>query len=625
MNGKEKKYMQLLAEKYPSRQAVCREIINLNAILNLPKGTEHFMSDLHGEYEAFYHILNNCSGVIREKVNLLFRDSLTAWEQQEICTLIYYPGEKLALLQKREPLPDEWYRMTLNQLIEIAKLLSSKYTRSKVRKAMPKEFAYIIDELLHVQRDEDDNQLFYHKKIIDTILDINSAEEFIVALADLIKQLAVDRLHIVGDIYDRGPYADRILDLLQEYHSLDVEWGNHDILWMGAAVGNLACIANVIRNNLKYDNTEVLESGYGISLRSLTLFAEQAYRSEEPMDAAEKAISVILFKLEGDIIRRHEEYEMSDRCFLHKIDFAGGQVVIDGKNYEMNDMDFPTLDREDPYRLSEEERVVMEELKGAFLNSVRLQSHIRFLYEKGSMYRIYNGNLLYHGCIPMDEAGNFEGIRMEGRIYQGKSYLDYADGMARRAYNDRHDEIAKDFMWYLWTGRKSPLCGRNIRTFERTFISDESVWKEETDPYYRFCKEERICSMILHEFGLYEPMSHIINGHTPVRLVEGEQPIRANGKLLVIDGGFCKDYHKKTGIAGYTLIYNSHGLRLKAHQPFESVTHALTENKDIESESYLVETKKARVMVRDSDNGKRILEHIQDLRQLLEYYDQGGV
>lgn len=621
MNLKDEKYLKLLAEKYPSKQAVCREIINLNAILNLPKGTEHFMSDLHGEYEAFYHILNNCSGVIREKVNLLFGDILTDFEQQEICTLIYYPREKLDMLKKQSELSDEWYRMILNHLIEIAKLLSSKYTRSKVRKAMPEDFAYIIDELLHVQKDEDDNQVLYHSKIIDTILDINNADEFIIALSALIKQMAVDHLHIVGDIFDRGPYADKILDLLQKHHSLDIEWGNHDILWMGAACGSKACIANVIRNNLKNHNTEILESGYGISLRTLALFAVDTYQNENPMEAALKAISVILFKLEGDIIKKHPEYEMSDRLLLDKIDFETGEVVIQEKRYKMNDIAFPTLDKKDVYALSEEEQAVMDELKAAFLNSVRLQEHISFLYEKGSMYRIYNGNLLYHGCIPMDEAGNFEGVQMAGEIYQGKSYLDYADRMARRAYFNKKDKNAKDFMWYLWSGRKSPLCGRNIKTFERTFVEDKAAWSEETNPYYKHYQEEKTCNMILREFGLYTAMSHIINGHTPVKTIEGEQPIRADGKLLVIDGGFCRNLHETTGIAGYTLIYNSHGLRIKAHQPFESVYQALRENKDIESDSNFVETEKMRVMVRDTDAGKQILEDISDLKKLLEYYD----
>lgn len=613
----DEKYLKLLSEKYPSRQAVCREIINLSAILNLPKGTEHFMSDLHGEYEAFYHILNNCSGVIREKVTLLFGDILTGKEIQEICTLIYYPREKLDMLQKEAPLSREWYRMILNRLIEIAKLLSSKYTRSKVRKAMPEEFSYIIDELLHVQKDEDDNQVLYHKKIIDTILDIDNADEFIVALAALIKRLAVDHLHIVGDIFDRGPYADKILDLLLEHHSLDIEWGNHDILWMGAAAGNLACIANVIRNNIKYRNTEILESGYGISLRALTLFAVNTYPQENPMDAAVKAISVIMFKLEGEIIKRHPEYNMSDRLLLDKLDLEQGTVLIDGRSYRMNDTVFPTLARA-PYELTGEERAVMDELKAAFLNSVRLQRHVRFLYEKGSMYRIFNDNLLYHGCIPMDDTGNFEGVSFEGQTWQGKSYLDYADRVARRAYFGEKDPNALDFMWYLWCGRKSPLSGRNIRTFERTFLDDTETWKEETDAYYKFYHEEKTCNMILRDFGLYTPMSHIINGHTPVRTGEGEQPIRANGKLLVIDGGFCENYHETTGIAGYTLIYNSHGLRIKAHQPFESVYRALRENKDIESDSQVVETEKSRVMVRDTDGGRKIQEYIADLESLLQ-------
>lgn len=620
MEMQDEKYLKLLAEKYPSRQSVCREIINLNAILNLPKGTEHFMSDLHGEYEAFYHILNNCSGVIREKVNLLFEETLTDLERQEICTLIYYPREKLDMLQKAGSLSREWYRMTLNQLIEIAKLLSSKYTRSKVRKAMPEDFAYIIDELLHVQKDEDDNQVLYHKNIIDTILDIDNADEFIVALSALIKQLAVDHLHIVGDIFDRGPYADKILDLLSKHHSLDIEWGNHDILWMGAAAGSEACIANVIRNNLKYHNTEILESGYGISLRSLTLFAVNTYPEEKPMDAALKAISVILFKLEGAVIKRHPDYGMSDRLLLDKIDRRNGTVTIDGQQYRMNDSVFPTLDQNEHYELSDGESAVMEELKAAFLNSVRLQRHIRFLYKKGSMYRIYNENLLYHGCIPMDETGNFEGVTLEGKTYQGKSYLDYADQVARRAYFGEHNSSDLDFMWYLWCGRKSPLSGRNIKTFERTFLQDEETWVEETNPYYQYYEEEKTCNMILREFGLYTSMSHIINGHTPVRTSEGQQPIRANGKLLVIDGGFCKDYHKTTGIAGYTLIYNSHGLRIKAHQPFESVYQALRKNKDIESDSSLVETEKSRVMVRDTDVGKELLEDIADLEKLLQSY-----
>ena len=625
MQREEKKYVRLLAEKYPTKQSVCREIINLNTILNLPKGTEHFMSDLHGEYEAFYHILNNCSGVIREKVDVLFGDSLMDAERQEICTLIYYPREKLSMLQKERELSDEWYRMILNQLIEIAKFLSSKYTRSKVRKAMPPDFSYIIDELLHVQKDEDDNQVMYHKKIIDTILSIENAEEFIIALSELIKRLAVDHLHIVGDIFDRGSSADKILDLLMEYHSLDIEWGNHDILWMGAAAGCEACIANVIKNNLKHQNTEILENGYGISLRHLTVFAMSMYEGTDPLEKALKAISVILFKLEGKIIQSHPEYEMDDRLLLDKIDPQRGVLVVNGSEYEMKDRDFPTVKRENAYELSEEEKEIMKELRADFRNSTRLQRHIGFLYEKGSMYRIYNENLLFHGCVPMDDSGNFQGMNVEGIIYQGKAYLDYAEKIARRAYFGKKDKGDLDFMWYLWCGRKSPLSGRQVKTFERTYLIDETTWKEASNPYYRFYEEERICNMILREFGLYSPLSHIINGHTPVKTVEGEKPIRAGGRLLVIDGGFCSDYHKTTGIAGYTLIYNSHGLRIKAHQPFESVRRALRENKDIESESQLIETEKARVMVRDTDIGKQIMEDIADLEMLLQGYRSGEI
>lgn len=625
MQREEKKYLKLLAEKYPTKQSVCREIINRNAILNLPKGTEHFMSDLHGEYEAFYHILNNCSGVIREKVDLLFGNVMSPAERQEICTLIYYPREKLRMLRKERELTRDWYRMILNELVEVAKLLSSKYTRSKVRKAMPEDFSYIIDELLHVQKDEDDNQVIYHKEIIDTILNIENADEFIVALAGLIKRLAVDHLHIVGDMFDRGSSADKILDLLMSHHSLDIEWGNHDILWMGAAAGSKACIANVIRNNLRYQNTEILENGYGISLRHLTLFAMRFYEGENPIRKAWKAISVIMFKLEGAIIREHPEYEMENRLLLDKVDRERKVLALDGREYEMKDADFPTVDPEHPYCLTDEECEIMKELQTDFLNSIRLQRHVRFLYEKGSMYRIYNENLLYHGCVPMDDEGNFQGVTMDGITYQGKAYLDYADKVARHAFSRHRTPQDLDFMWYLWCGRLSPLCGRILKTFERTYLVDESTWEEPKNPYYKYYEEEKTCNMILREFGLYSDLSHIVNGHTPVLTGEGELPIRAGGKLLVIDGGFCTDYHKKTGIAGYTLIYNSHGLRIMAHQPFETIYKAMKENLDIESESQLIETEKARVMVKDTDIGKEIYEHITDLELLLQGYRSGEI
>ena len=624
----DERYLELLAEKYPTEQAVSREIINLTAILSLPKGTEHFMSDLHGEYEAFCHILNNCSGVIREKVDLLFGETLSDFDREEICTLIYYPVEKLELVRKEGKNNEEWYRATLGKLIDIARLLSSKYTRSKVRKAMPKEYAYILDELIHVQKDEDDNQVVYHRNILDTLLELDNADEFIEVLAGLIKRLAVDHLHIVGDIFDRGACADRIMDLLMQYHSLDIEWGNHDILWMGAAAGSKACIATVVRNNLKYNNTKILENSYGISLRNLALFAEKIYPNEEPMKAALKAISVMLFKLEGQVILRNPDYNMTDKLLLHKVNVEKQIVEIDGTEYAIKEEAFPTVnfdsgDMEDIYQLSEEEEQVMEGLRMAFVNSIRLRQHIDFLYQKGSMYRIFNGNLLYHGCVPLDESGNLEGVAFGKKRYHGREYLDYAERIARRAWSKDARQKDRDFMWYLWCGRKSPLSGRNIKTFERNYVLDENTWFEQSNPYYKFYHEEKICNMILHEFGLYSERSHIINGHTPVRTSKGEHPVRANGKLLVIDGGFCKSYHKTTGIAGYTLIFNSHGIRIKSHQPFQSVYAALTENKDIESKSELVETEKERLMVRDTDSGKKIKEDIDGLKMLLQAYRNG--
>ena len=624
----DERYLELLAEKYPTEQAVSREIINLTAILSLPKGTEHFMSDLHGEYEAFCHILNNCSGVIREKVDLLFGETLSDFDREEICTLIYYPVEKLELVRKEGKNNEEWYRATLGKLIDIARLLSSKYTRSKVRKAMPKEYAYILDELIHVQKDEDDNQVVYHRNILDTLLELDNADEFIEVLAELIKRLAVDHLHIVGDIFDRGACADRIMDLLMQYHSLDIEWGNHDILWMGAAAGSKACIATVVRNNLKYNNTKILENSYGISLRNLALFAEKIYPDEEPMKAALKAISVMLFKLEGQVILRNPDYNMTDKLLLHKVNVEKQTVEIDGTEYAIKEEAFPTVnfdsgDMEDVYQLSEEEEQVLEGLRMAFVNSIRLRQHIDFLYQKGSMYRIFNGNLLYHGCVPLDESGNLEGVAFGKKRYHGREYLDYAERIARRAWSKDARQKDRDFMWYLWCGRKSPLSGRNIKTFERAYVLDENTWFEQSNPYYKFYHEEKVCNMILHEFGLYSERSHIINGHTPVRTSKGEHPVRANGKLLVIDGGFCKSYHKTTGIAGYTLIFNSHGIRIKSHQPFQSVYAALTENKDIESKSELVETEKERLMVRDTDDGKKIKEDIEGLKMLLRAYRSG--
>ena len=620
-NGKENtKYLKLLKQNYSSSQAVIREIVNLTAITNLPKGTEFFLSDIHGEYEAFLHIMNNCSGVIKEKVDLIFKDTLSEFDRQELCTLIYYPREKMTLLGETNRIDGNWYAMTLNHLIMIAKLLSSKYTRSKVRKALPEDYAYIIDELLHAQEDEDANQIRYHKQILQTIIELEDADEFIIALSQLIKRLAVDHLHIVGDIFDRGGSADKILDLLYDYHSLDIEWGNHDILWMGAACGNDACICSVIRNNLKYDNVEILENAYGISLRQLILFGMKTYGIEDGIKAALAAVTVILFKLEGRLIKAHPEYEMSDRLLLGQMDDTKNKVMIEGEWVTMNTNVFPTVDLENPYELTEEETEILRKLHRNFVSSQRLQKHIRFLYEKGSMYNVYNGNLIYHGCVPVDKNGAFDKLCIDGKYYHGKALLDKCEEKARAAYLDNPDKDDIDFMWFLWGGEKSPLCGRKLKTFEREYVDEESLWTEESNPYYSKYYDESFCCQILHEFGLYDDDSHIINGHTPVHVIEGENPVRAKGRLFVIDGGFCRSMNKATGIAGYTLIFNSHGLRLKAHTPFTSVEDALMNNTDIESSSEIIEKDLQRMFVKDTDIGKHLLEEISDLRKLLENY-----
>lgn len=626
ITGDRMKFLRLLSEKYPTRQQVCTEIINLQAILNLPKGTEHFMSDLHGEYEAFFHILNNSAGVIREKVDMAFEEVLTARERSSLCTLIYYPQEKLRRIREEGRNTEEWYRFVLQKLIDLAKLLSSKYTRSKVRKAMPSEYSYILDELLHAQPDEDNNQMVYHSKIIDTLLRLEEGDDFIIALSSLIKRLAVDHLHIVGDIFDRGERPDAILNMLMDHHSLDIEWGNHDILWMGAACGSQACIAAVVRNCLSYNNISVLEQGYGISLRPLVLFAEKMYDEEDPNKAAKKAISIILFKLEGQIIRRNPEYQMEDRLLLDKVDYENACIELDGKSYPLKEKRFPTVDRDDPYKLSQAEREIMDELEKLFLESEQLQRHVEFLYSHGSMYQVFNGNLLFHGCVPLDEDGALKAIHLEGRIYQGRSYMDYADMAARRAFfSEDPPQRYLDFMWYLWCGSNSPLSGRVVKTFERTFIEDKSTWEEPKNPYYEYQSSEPVCRMLLREFGLYSENSHIINGHTPVHVNQGENPLKAHGRLIVIDGGFCKAYQKTTGIAGYTLIFNSHGMRLKSHQPFSGMEAALEENMDIDSESQQVVTFPKRVMVADTDTGERLKEQIADLEDLLTAYREGWI
>lgn len=618
------KYLTLLSEKFPNQQAVFTEIINLQAILNLPKGTEHFMSDLHGEYEAFLHILNNCSGVVREHVDEDFGDSLSEREKGELCTLIYYPREKIALARAAHQDSPTWYKTILDQLITVARRLSSRYTRSKVRKAIPHDFAYIIDELLHTHPDENNYRVRYHERIIGSILETDSTEDFIYSFAELIKVLAVDHIHLVGDVFDRGGGAAKIMDRLLrcEHQRTDIQWGNHDILWMGAAAGEPACIVTVLRNNLRYGNFEILENDYGISLRELVSFADRTYRAGERITPLIKAINVMLFKLEGQIILRHPEFDMHDRLLLDKIDLADATVEIDGTRWPLTTSDFPTLDPDSPYELTPEEGRIIDKLVQEFTGSDHLRSHIDFLYRHGSMYLVRNSNLLFHGCVPMSADGTFTNVNCLGTWRAGRDYMDFCDSIARRAWRTREQE-ALDWMWYLWVGHKSPASGRLVKTFERSYIADESTWAEPMDPYFELTREVPACDAIMREFGIVPGSGHIINGHTPVKTIKGESPIRADGRLLVIDGGFCQAYHPKTGIAGYTLIASSRGMRLKAHEAFKSVEEAIMRNADIQSETTRFDVPTRRLMVSDTDTGEEIRAQINDLRQLLEAYRTG--
>ena len=616
------KYLSLLSQQFPNQQSVFTEIINLQAILNLPKGTEHFMSDLHGEYEAFMHILNNCSGVIREHVDEIFGDTMSNCEKGDLCTLIYYPSEKLRLVRAAKQDSPTWYKENLDHLITVARSLSSRYTRSKVRKAIPHDYAYIIDELLHTHPDENNYRIRYHERIIDSILETDSTDDFIRSLSALIKRLAVDHLHLVGDVFDRGGGAAKIMDRLLDYHSLDIQWGNHDILWMGAAAGEEACIISVLRNNLRYDNYEILENDYGISLRALVAFANKTYHANDDITPLIKAINVLLFKLEGQIIMRHPEFDMQDRLLLDKIDTNAGTIDIDGVTWKLRTTDFPTVDPERPYDLTEEEQAIVDKLVAEFTGADHLRRHIEFLYSHGSVYLVRNGNLLFHGCVPMNDDGTFSSFNCMGTYRSGRDYLDFCDNVARRAWRTRERD-ALDWMWYLWIGFKSPMSGRLVKTFERSYIEDRSSWEEPMDPYFTLTREIPACDAIMREFRLLPGTGHIINGHTPVKAVAGEKPIRADGRLLVIDGGFCRAYHPKTGIAGYTLISSSRGMRLKAHEAFKSVDEALTRNADIQSETTRFDVAKRRLMVSDTDTGEEIRRHINDLRLLLDAYRNG--
>lgn len=620
----ELKYLELLAEKFPTTQSVFTEVINLEAILNLPKGTEHFVSDVHGEYEAFEHILNNCSGVIRERVGQAFVMELTRDEQADLCTLIYYPELKLRRLREQDRLTSEWYAITLTRLVRLARRLSGSYTRSKVRKAMPVAYAYIIDELLHISPDERETRLAYHQRIIDTIVDTGSADDFVCSLAALIKRLAVDHLHVVGDVFDRGPHADKIMERLMAYHSIDVQWGNHDIVWMGAAAGSYACLAAVIRNNIHYDSLKILESAYGVSLRELALFAEATYRADDGMSPVEKAISVILFKLEGQTIRRHPNWHMDDRLLLEHVDAERGVAVVDGREYELRTRDFPTLEADDPYALTSEEQRVMDNLMNAVRSSDKLRRHVGFLFEHGSTYLVHNGNVLFHACVPMNEDGSFCAVNHQGQMLSGRAYYDYADRLARRAWHE-HDQVSLDWMWYLWCGRFSPLSGRVVKTFERTYFADRSTWEEPRDPYFSHTEDPAMCARVLEEFGADVERGVIINGHTPVHAAAGESPVKAGGRLVVIDGGFCQAYHSTTGIAGYTLIADPEGMRIKAHRPFGSIADVLDLNADIVSDDDRFQRNPRPLFVGDTDTGADIRGQIADLRALLDAYRTGEV
>ena len=647
-------YLKLLARQYPNVQSACTEIINLRAIQNLPKGTEHFLSDVHGEFEAFQHILNSASGVVRVKIDELLGATVPRSDRDQLATLIYYPEEKLEEIERECDDMREWYRITFHRLIDLCCLVSAKYTRSKVRKAMPPEYAYIIDELIHTHYEKNEaDKRDYYENIINTIIDLDRASNFLIQLCELIKRLAVDHLHLVGDIFDRGPGADVIMDTLMAYHSVDIQWGNHDILWMGAASGSRTLVATVLVNSLRYNNLETIETGYGISLRPLSVFADEFYRhcdvsrfevkiAKEDEDSVtdldrvlgarmHKAISMILFKLEGQKIRRNPAFHMDDRLLLDKIDYNAKTITIDGVTYPMLDTDFPTVDPADPYALTPEEDALINTLTRSFRHSEKLQRHVRYLYSKGSLYRIYNGNLLFHGCIPMHEDGSLMHFTLMGcEDLSGRAFLDYADRVARRAYYNKpgspERQQGMDFLWWLWAGRNSPIFGRDrMTTFERRFIADESTHSEPKNAYYTLYNDLAVCEGILKEFGLEGPHCHIINGHVPVKSKKGESPVKGGGRLVVIDGGFCKAYQKTTGIAGYTLIYNSSCFRLVAHEPFVGRAAAIHKNYDIASTTQVFERLESRAMILQTDIGKKLQGQIDELVDLVAAFRSGAI
>ncbi len=644
MKKEELRYLQRLAELYPTIASAATEIINLQSILNLPKGTEHFLTDIHGEAEAFSHVLRNGSGAVRKKIDDVFGHTLSTSDKRSLATLIYYPKEKMELVKKTEEDMENWYKITLYRLIEVCKKVSSKYTRSKVRKALPKDYAYVIEELITEKSEVLDKEAYYDA-IVDTIISIGRAENFIVALAELIQRLVVDHLHILGDIYDRGPGPHFIMDKLMEYHSLDIQWGNHDIVWMGAAAGQLSCIATIVRICARYGNLDILEDGYGINLLPLATFALSTYEND-PCECFKikgsstvnpeenrlnvqihKAISIIQFKLEGQLIARRKSYQMEHRRLLHRVDYEKGTITLKGKEYPLKDTNFPTINPKNPYTLTEEEQEVMTRLRSAFLKCDKLQKHMMLLLNKGSLYKVYNGNLLYHGCVPLNEDGTLKEVQIYDKKYKGRALYDALEVYVRRAFfavDPEERRKGADIMWYIWSGPNSPLFGKDqMTTFERYFIADKETHVEVKNPYYKLLENEEVVDSILKEFGLEGEDVHIINGHVPVHHTAGESPIKCNGKVLVIDGGFSKAYQKETGIAGYTLIYNSYGLLLSAHEPFTSAEAAVEDETDIKSKRVAVKLTERRRLVGDTDTGNVLRERIEELTELLEAYRAG--
>ena len=641
------RYLKLLSEQYPSIQAASNAIINLSAQIELPKGTEHFLSDLHGEYEAFQHVIKNGAGSIWLKIQDIFGTTLSKEEQRNLATLIYYPEQKTPMMLQSVPDQAEWCRLTLVRLIKLCRLLTSKYQRTTVRMFLPEQTAPIIEDLLY-EREDIENKAEYYQSLIETIVATDNSQAFIIYLAELIQRLAIARLHVVGDIYDRGYGSHLIMDALMEYHDVDIQWGNHDILWMGAAAGSEACIANVIRICLRYGNMEALENGYGVSLLPLVSFAIETYGTDpckcfipkimkkgeftnqelRLMAQMQKAIAIIQFKLEGQMINRRPQYKMEDRLLLDKINYEQGTITLNNIEYPLLDKHFPTINPLEPYSLTAAEQMVLDKLKLSFVNSQKLQQHTQFLFSKGSIYLIYNGNLLYHGCIAMNDDGSFSAFNVDGKEFAGKDFMDRLDHLARQGYFTKDNLVQKqygmDAIWYLWCAAESPLFGREkMATFERYFIADTTTHKEKSNAYYAAQDKEEVACKILEKFGLDPETGHIINGHVPVKVKKGERPVKAKGRLIVIDGGFSKAYQGQTGIAGYTLISNSAHLRLAAHPPFESMRKALSEEVDIDSETEIIESYPIRMRVKDTDRGRAIKEHIEALQELLHAYREG--